>query len=87
MYYGKQEPSKPEKEPGGCLEALVISRAVFGVLAVPIGVLLALILAVVLLVVLFSAGWYFGVVGLVLIGGGVVAYARWERQRFRNGPR
>lgn len=85
FYYDKQPP-KPEKEPGGCLEALIISRAVFGVLAVPLGVLLGLILAVVVLVALFSLAWYVGLVGILAIAAGVGAYARWERRRFRNGP-
>ncbi len=85
FYYGQSQPPQPEKEPGGCLEVLVISRAVFGILALPLAIMLGVVLALVALVALFSVAWYFGVLGLVVIGAAIAGYARWERTRFRSG--
>jgi hypothetical protein len=87
FYYGSSQPPPPEKEPGGCMETLIISRAVFGILAVPLGIIVGAILGLVLLLWLFSVHVLLGFVGLALIGGGVALYARWERRRFGPGGR
>ena len=76
---------EPEKQPGGCMEVLIISRAVFGILAVPLAVMIGLVLAIVALVALFSVHWLLGLAGIVAIGCGIALYARWERGRFRSG--
>ncbi len=86
FYYGPSSAPEPEKEPGGCMEALVLTRAAFGALAIPIGVLLGTLLGIVLLVYLFSVHWALGLGFLALIAAGVWWYSRWERDKFRNGP-
>jgi hypothetical protein len=83
FYYGKQQ--EPEKEPGGCMEVWVISRAVFGILAVPLLVLAGVILGIVGIVALFSIHWLLGLAGIAAAGGGIALYARWERRKFRSG--
>ena len=80
-YYGSQ---KPEKEPGGCMEALMISRAIFGILALPLLIMIGAIFGLVVLVALFSVHWLLGLLGLALIVGGIAFYARWERSKFRS---
>jgi hypothetical protein len=80
-YYGSQ---KPEKEPGGCMEALMISRAIFGILALPLLIMIGAIFGLVVLVALFSIHWLLGLLGLALIAGGIAFYARWERSKFRS---
>ena len=82
FYYNQNEPPKQEKEPGGCLEALLITRAVFGVLALPMAMILGLFVVLGVMIVAFSIAWYFGILWLALIAAGTVAYARWERGHF-----
>jgi hypothetical protein len=87
FYHGPSQPPPSEKEPGGCMEVLVISRAVFAVLAVPMLVLLGIIVTIVALGFLFSVHWALGLLGIAAIGGLAVLYARWERGKFRStGP-
>jgi hypothetical protein len=85
FYYG---PSKQpeEKEPGGCLEALILTRAAFGALALPLGILFGSVIGLVLVFYLFSVHPLLGVLGLVGLVMSVAVYARWERSRFRSGP-
>ena len=83
-YYGSQRPKEPEKEPGGCMEALMISRAIFGILALPLLIMIGAIFGLVVLVALFSIHWLLGLLGLALIAGGIALYARWERSKFRS---
>lgn len=85
FYYGSSTP-EPEKEPGGCMEVLLITKVALTTLAIPVGVLLGVILGLVLLVYLFSVFWLWGVLFLGLIGLGIAWYARWEQGHFRNGP-
>lgn len=87
FYYGQSPPPEPEKEPGGCMEALIITRAVFGILALPLLIMFGVIVGLVLLVVLFSVHWLLGVLGLFVIAAAIAVYARWERIKFRPGGR
>jgi hypothetical protein len=85
FYYGPSKP-EPEKEPGGCMEALILTRAAFAALALPVGILLGAILGLVLLVYLFSVHWLLGLAFLGVLGAGIAWYSRWERRRFPGGP-
>ncbi|HZQ36566.1 MAG TPA: hypothetical protein VFD32_11575 [Dehalococcoidia bacterium] len=85
FYYGPGQQPKQEKEPGGCLEVLVISRAVFGILAVPLAVLIGVLVAIVAVLWLFSVFWLLGLLGIAAIVGAIALYARWERNKFRSG--
>ncbi len=85
FYYGKSQQPEPEKEPAGCMEVWVITRAVFGILAIPLLILVGIILVIVAIVVLFSIHWLLGLAGIAAAIAGIIFYARWERTRFRSG--
>jgi hypothetical protein len=85
FYYG-QSKTPEEKEPGGCLEALMLTRAAFGALALPLGILFGSVFGLVLVFYLFSVNALLGVAALVAVVLGVAVFARWERGRFRSGP-
>jgi hypothetical protein len=79
MYYDPP----PEKRPSGCLETLIVTRAVFGVLFWPIvalGILLVLFVAAFVLSAVHPALILVPVAAAVL---GLALVARWERRRFR----
>lgn len=85
FYYG---PSKPpeEKEPGGCMEALILTRAAFGALAVPLLILFGAIGGLVVVLYLFAVHVLLGLTAIVALALGIAVYARWERNKFRSGP-
>jgi hypothetical protein len=83
FYYGRSEPPQ-EEEPHGCLDVLLLTRAVFGVLLVPLGILVGTLVGIGVIIFLFSRSWVLGVAGLVLVAAAVYAYARWERHHFRG---
>jgi len=68
------------------MEALILTRAAFAALAIPLAVLVGAILGVVLLFVAFSIHWLLGVLYLGAVVGGIAFYARWERGRFPGAP-
>jgi hypothetical protein len=84
FYSGSSTPS-PDQEPRGCREVLILTRAAFGVLLIPMGILLGAIFTVILLVYLFGKSWILGVLGLAVLAAGIYLYARWERRHF-GGP-
>ena len=47
FYYGPSKPPEDEKEPGGCMEALILTRAAFGALAVPLAILFGSVIGLV----------------------------------------
>jgi uncharacterized membrane protein len=83
MYY-PQEP----KEPGGCVQSIVITRMIIGMLAIPIGLILGAVFAV--LFALWALSLH-PLLGLAVIVGGILllfAVARWESDRLRrNAPK
>jgi len=87
FYHGSVQQPEPEKEPGGCMEVLIISRAIFGVLLIPLAVVLGVLAAIIVLVALFSVHWALGLLGLATAAVGIAWYARWERRKFRPGDR
>jgi hypothetical protein len=84
MYYGKSEPP-PKEDKSGCRDVFSLTRAAFGILLIPLGVLVGAVAVIILLVALFSHGPIFGLPGIALVAAGIYAYARWERHHFR-GP-
>lgn len=88
FYYGPSTPpdKKDEQEPGGCMEALILTRAAFAALAVPLLILFGAVAGLVLVLYLFSIHPLLGLAGLVALALGIALYARWERSRFISGP-
>lgn len=87
FYYGPSTTPEPEKEPGGCMEALILTKAAFGALVIPVAVLLGALVAIVLLFYSFSVHWLLGILYLGVIGVAVWLYSRWERRKFPGEPR
>ena len=85
FYYGPSQPPE-EKEPGGCMEALILTRAAFAALALPVAILFGAMGGLVLVLYLFTVHVLFGLLALVGLAIGIAFYARWERSRFRSGP-
>lgn len=86
FYYGPSKPPEEEKEPGGCMEALILTRAAFGALALPIGVLFGAVGGLVLVLYLFAVHALLGIAAVLALVLGIALYARWERDKFRPGP-
>lgn len=86
MGYHYIPPEPPEEERGGCREVFVLTRAVFAVLLVPVGILIGAVTVLALLIYLFGRSTLLGLAGLALIVLAIAAYARWEQDHFR-GPR
>ena len=86
FYYGPSKPPEEEKEPGGCMEALILTRAAFAALALPIAILFGAMGGLVLVLYLFTVHVLLGLLVLVALGLGIALYARWERTRFQSGP-
>jgi hypothetical protein len=82
FYSGSSRPS--DQEPRGCREVLVLTRAAFGVLLVPLGILFGAMFSLIAVIYLFNRSWILGLAGILLLAGGVYLYARWERSHFRG---
>lgn len=83
-YYSGSSGSSPGEEKQGCRDVLLLTRAAFGVLLVPLGILAGVLLAIVLIVTLFSHSLLLGFVGLGVLGVGIFCYARWEQRHFHG---
>jgi hypothetical protein len=84
FYYGpsSQDP-QPEEKPPGCLDALLITRAVFGVLMWPVIAMIAVVADIVIIIWAFSVHPALALVPVAATAAGVAAFARWEQGRFR----
>jgi hypothetical protein len=81
-YYEDQPPDQGDQRPG-CLDALVITRAVFGLLFWPIAALVAVILDIALTFYLFALHPTLALIPVVLTAVAIAAFARCEQHRFR----
>lgn len=68
------------------MEALILTRAAFGALALPVGILFGAILGLVLLIYAFSYSRLLGLLIIAVLIGGIVAYSRWERRKYPGSP-
>ena len=77
MYY----PQRPQKEPSGCLQALVISKAMIAILLVPILLILGAIIGIVLAFYALTISPFLAL--LVVLGGAgvLVGLGKWESRR------
>lgn len=81
VYYEQQTP--PEKEPAGCLDVLLIMRAMFALLFWPAVGLAAVVADIVVIVVLFGIQPALALIPVCLTAFGIWWYARWEQRHFR----
>jgi hypothetical protein len=78
----KQRPDDAEKPPG-CLDALVITRVVFGILLVPIALMLAVVIDMAVAFLLYGIHPALALIPLGATIAAVWAYARWEQHKYR----
>jgi hypothetical protein len=81
-YYYERPPAEEEKPPG-CLDALLIMRAVFGVLIWPVLALFAVLGAVGVTLYMFTVHPALALVPIAATGGALWLFAKWEQARFR----
>lgn len=79
MYY----PRAP-KEPSGCLQTLLITRAIFGVLAIPLVIISGALIATLVTLFLFTVNPLLALIPLSLGIFGIYALARWEKARIEK---
>jgi len=82
MYYPQQQ-----KEPSGCMETLLITRIVFGMLMIPFLMILAAILAVVLSFWALTVHPLLGLLVVVICGVVFVAILKLEQRRVERQHR
>ena len=84
MYY----PQQPPKEPSGCMQTLVISRAIVGILLVPIAMIGGGILILILIFYAFTVHAILGAIVLAaVIAGSYQAVKKWEEHRLHESSR
>ena len=82
-YYDSSDRPPDEDKPPGCLDALLITRAVFGVIMWPVLALFALFGVLAAIFVLFTIHPILGLIPIALAVVGLYFFARWEQKRFR----
>jgi hypothetical protein len=82
-FYYEQQPAPDEEKPPGCLDALLITRAVFGVLFWPMLAIFAVLLDIAVTFYLFTVHPALALIPIALTGVVLWLFARWEQQRFR----
>ena len=81
MVFYEQTP--PDNEPGGCLDVLVITRAVFGILLWPVIAMFVVILDLIVTFWLFTTSPALALIPIAITVAAVAAFARWDQHRFR----
>jgi hypothetical protein len=72
-----------EENPPGCLDALLITRAVFGVLIWPMLAILLVVLDVGVIVYVYTLHPALALIPVAITAAAVWLFSRWEQQRFR----
>ena len=81
-YYDDKRP--PDKEqPPGCLDALLITRAVFGVMMWPVLVMILVVFDAVVVFYMFSLHPALALIPIGITAGALWLFARWEQKHFR----
>jgi hypothetical protein len=83
FYYDSGQQPQREEKPPGCLDALIITRAVFGVLMWPLLAIVVVLADVALIFYAFTVHPAWALLPLALTAVGIWLFARWEQQRFR----
>ena len=82
FYYGSNQP-EPEEKPPGCIDVLVVTRAVFSVLLWPLLALFIFVLDVAVIFWTFAVHPALALVPIALTAIGIWLFARWEQRRAR----
>ena len=72
---------RPQKEPSGCLQSWLITKAIFGILAVPFLLLGGGLFAAVFTLYLFTVNPPLALIPITIGGAGLYGLARWEKAR------
>jgi hypothetical protein len=72
-----------QEEPGGCRDALLLTRSAFAVLLPPMLGLAAVLILIGAAVVLFARHPALALIPIAALIFGVALFARWEQGRFR----
>ena len=83
FYYEQRPPDRDDEQNPGCLDALVISRAILQVLFWPVIVLVLVVLDIAVTFVLFTIHPALALIPIGVTVAAVYLFARWEQQHFR----
>jgi membrane protein implicated in regulation of membrane protease activity len=74
----------PPSEPNGCIQTLVISRIVFGILMIPLLMIIGVLFGVMIFLIAYSTHPLLGIAVLAVIGLAIYAFAKWEQRKVRQ---
>ncbi|HEY8172897.1 MAG TPA: hypothetical protein VIH21_07400 [Dehalococcoidia bacterium] len=80
-YYYDRPPN--EEKPPGCLDVLLITRAVFAVIMIPVGILFGVFFFLSAAFYLFTFHAALGLIPIGVLIAAVWLFARWEQRRAR----
>jgi hypothetical protein len=72
------------KEPSGCLQTFLITRAIFGVLAIPLVIIGGALVATLITLYIFTVNPLLALIPLGIGVLGIYALARWEKVRIEK---
>ena len=81
MVYYDQQPDEEDKPPG-CLDVLLITRAVFGILAWPIVGMFVVVLDLGVTFYLYATRPVLALIPIAITAVAIWAFMAWERRRF-----
>jgi hypothetical protein len=82
VYYEQQRPDDREKPPG-CLDVILITRAVFGVLLWPLSVMFVVILDLGVTFYLYATQPLLALIPVAITAAAICGFTLWERHRYR----
>ena len=80
-YYEQQRPDDRERPPG-CLDILVITRVVFGVLFWPIAAMFVVIFDLGITFYLYATRPLFALIPVAITAAAIMGFTLWERHRY-----
>ena len=88
FYYGpsQQQPPEAEEKPPGCLDVIVITRAVLGLLLPPVAALMFVVLDIAIIIWLLTVHPALTLIPIALTGVAIWLFARWDQNRERPPP-
>ena len=75
---------KEQKEPGGCMQSLILTRAVFSILFVPLLILLGALFALIVTLYAFTISPPLALVPIGIGGGAIYLLYRFEQKRVES---